>query len=121
MPLPESIFAVSAYLLMKRLISLLAAISLFAGCENSENSGFIQVWPSDKIFLDSEASEATLTVTSSGKWNLTEADTWVTVTLETSPGNMEDLFMNTGFTLVTSDTQATRSTEGRKVVTPSEV
>ena len=29
--------------------------------------------------------------------------------------------MNTGFTLVTSDTQATRSTEGRRVVKPSEV
>ena len=233
MPTP-SIFAVPAYLLMKRLISLLAAISLFAGCENSENSDFIQVLPSDEIFLDSDASEATLTVASSGKWSLTEATTWVTVTpeegkseeeitisvaensseddrtgaftltcgtasvtvsitqygaiqtnytdlkldkdgtsmtygqdtgtiritydgntpptvdngravvltaqqgfdirvvesssvsgntltLETSPGNMEDLFMNTGFTLVTSDTQATRSTEGRRVVKPSEV
>lgn len=44
-----------------------------------------------------------------------------TLTLETEQGNMADLFRNTSFTLATSGNVNTRSADGRRIITPSEV
>lgn len=44
-----------------------------------------------------------------------------TLSLQTSEGNMTDLFKNTSFTLVTSGTADTRSVDGKRIITPSEV
>lgn len=44
-----------------------------------------------------------------------------TLSLQTSEGNMTDLFKNTSFTLATSGTTDTRSVDGRRRITPSEV
>ena len=44
-----------------------------------------------------------------------------TLSLQTAEGNMADLFKNTSFTLVTSGTTDTRSVDGRRIISPSEV
>ena len=44
-----------------------------------------------------------------------------TLTLQTSQGNMTDLFKNTSFTLATSGKAGTRATNGPRIITPSEI
>lgn len=44
-----------------------------------------------------------------------------TLTLETSQGNMSDLFKNTSFTLATSADPNTRSTAGERIITPAAI
>lgn len=44
-----------------------------------------------------------------------------TLSLQTTEGNMADLFKNTSFTLMTSGTTDTRSVDGRRIISPSEV
>ena len=74
---------------MKKLIAIIIATAIFAGCDMLfSGSDFIKLEPSDELFFESGASEQTLTVTSSGRWSLMESPEWVTVTPET--GNNED-------------------------------
>lgn len=44
-----------------------------------------------------------------------------TLTLETSQGNMSDMFRNISFTLATSENANTRSTDGKRIITPTAV
>lgn len=44
-----------------------------------------------------------------------------TISLQTSEGNIADLFRNTSFTLATSGTTDTRSADGRRIIASSEV
>lgn len=74
---------------MKRLIAIIIATAIFAGCDMLFNGrDFIKLEPSDELFFESGAEKQTLTVTSSGMWSLTESPDWVIVTPDT--GDNED-------------------------------
>ena len=72
---------------MKKFLLILCAALSIAACDLLINGNdFIEVSPSKELSFESEASSATLTITSSGKWTVGEVPEWI----EVSPAEGED-------------------------------
>lgn len=66
---------------MKKFLLILCAALSIAACDLLINGNdFIEVSPSKELSFESEASSATLTITSSGKWTVGELPEWISVT-----------------------------------------
>ena len=68
---------------MKRILFLLLSLLGFVSCEYLEeqiNNQYVRVLPTSELQLPCSASTTTLTVESSGKWSISGANDWCTVT-----------------------------------------
>ena len=68
---------------MKRLFVLLFSLLIFVSCNYVEdyiNNQYVRVLPTSELSFTSTASSATLTIESSGKWSISGANDWCTVT-----------------------------------------
>ena len=68
---------------MKRLLVLLFSLLIFVSCDYVEdyiNNQYVRVLPTSELSFTSTASSATLTIESSGKWSISGANDWCTVT-----------------------------------------
>lgn len=68
---------------MKRLFVLLFSLLIFVSCDYVEdyiNNQYVRVLPTSELSFTSTASSATLTIESSGKWSISGANDWCTVT-----------------------------------------
>ena len=68
---------------MKRLLVLLFSLLIFVSCDYVEdyiNNQYVRVLPTSELNFTSTASSATLTIESSGKWSISGANDWCTVT-----------------------------------------
>lgn len=67
-----------------RNLFVLLAVVLFSACElfespNGEKDAYVRVTPSSELIFPSSASSCSITIESSGKWSITGANDWVTV------------------------------------------
>lgn len=68
---------------MKRLLVLLFSLLIFVSCDYVEdyiNNQYVRVLPTSELNFTSTASSAMLTIESSGKWSISGANDWCTVT-----------------------------------------
>ena len=68
---------------MKRLFVLLFSLLIFVSCDYVEdyiNNQYVRVLPTSELSFTSTASSSTLTIESSGKWSISGANDWCTVT-----------------------------------------
>lgn len=67
-----------------RNLFVLLAVVLFSACElfespNGDKEAYVRVTPSSELIFPSSASSCSITIESSGKWTITGANDWVTV------------------------------------------